>query len=129
MPRKYLGGQRQRLLNRTGKENVLELTQEDSDDSISLEVMHRTLLQEDICFVYKDDGPPAGRDAEDLRQVVVQFCRCYTKISCTDDVQRLLHIYSKKVRMLQSKTKAERGRLTFARCLCGQAFANTRVSE
>lgn len=31
--------------------------------------------------------------------------------------------------MLQPKTKAERGRLTFARCLCGQTFANTRVSE
>ena len=52
---------------------VLEQAQEDRDEGVAMDVLHRALLEEDVGFVEEEDRVPGVRDFEDLGQFEFEF--------------------------------------------------------
>ena len=54
---------------------VLEQPEEDGNQSVAVDVLDGTLLEEDIGFVEEQDGTPAVGDVEDFVKFGFQFAR------------------------------------------------------
>ena len=67
---------------------VLELSQEDADEGIPVDVMHVALLQEDIGFVKQEDGAPGVADIQYLLELALEEPRVGAELTGRRHVQR-----------------------------------------
>ena len=51
---------------------VLKLAEEDADKSVPVDVMHVSLLQEDVRLIEKEDGAPGMADVKNLLQLLLE---------------------------------------------------------
>lgn len=67
-------------------EDLLKLTQKHGNDCIPIQVVKRTFLEEDICFINENDSAPLCGCFEDTRESPVQLSCGRPEISCTHDI-------------------------------------------
>ena len=95
MPRKYLHTDTGRVVSNVYRWDLrrpelrgdsLELSKEDGNHGVPLQVRERALLEEHVRLVDQHDGTPDRRDLEDVREVVVQ------RLGVGPQVRRAHHI-------------------------------------
>jgi len=71
---------------------VFELTQKHSNKGVSVDVMDRALLEENVRFVNEDDGVPGVGNVENFVERAIQRGSRSSKVSCSNDIERLSEI-------------------------------------
>lgn len=68
---------------------LLEMSKEDRHHGVTLNMMQRTLFEENVGLVNEDDCTPGCRDLEDGRKVCVNLGSAGAKVGSPNDVQGL----------------------------------------
>jgi hypothetical protein len=66
---------------------VFEEAEEDGDEGVAVDVLNSSLLEEDVCFVKKEDCTPGVGDVEDLLEFCLEGSGVGAELASADHVQ------------------------------------------
>lgn len=66
--------------------NLLKLTQKHGNDCIPVQVVQRTFLEKDVCFINENDSTPLRRCFENARELLVELSCGRPEITCAHDI-------------------------------------------
>lgn len=99
------------VLHAVGREEedalvVLERSQEDGHDSVALDIVGRSSLEEDVTLVQQEDSIPVSHHLQDTAKVLLDIVRIAAEITSAHDIQRNLHLLGHR---LGSQSLADTG--------------------
>ena len=72
---------------------VFQYAQEDGNEFVALEFVQRTLLEEDVGFVEKENGIPAASHFENVLELALHFAGVETEVAGAHHVEGNLHFF------------------------------------